>query len=91
MKQTYLNSFLQVEEITATTIFELDSSASGYTVQVTPTGGTTSIQASNDGENWEAWANGSVSATVIEPFYPVRYIKVLIETSTKVNVAIRGC
>lgn len=61
-----------------------------FTVQVSPSGGGCTVYASNDSVNWKAWDAGSVTATTIDAFVPVRFIKVTNDTATYTGISIWG-
>lgn len=78
------------EVITEDTTYKMDYACSGYTVQITPTGGSATVYVSNDGENFIKWGSGDVSISTIDRSYPVEYLKVDLISATSVRVAIRG-
>ena len=62
----------------------------GFTIQLTPTGGTATISASNDGVNWIKWDAGDVSASTISTLQPVRFVQVALLTATSCDIAMWG-
>jgi hypothetical protein len=63
---------------------------SGYSVQLVPTGGSASIEASNDGIAWKVWDLGDVSAITISKIIPVKYIRVVHNTATESSLTLWG-
>jgi hypothetical protein len=62
----------------------------GFTVQLTPTGGSANISASNDGTNWISWDAGDVTISTISMLQPVRYVKVTLVTATACDLTMWG-
>jgi hypothetical protein len=62
----------------------------GFTIQVTPTGGSCSVSVSNDGVGWIEWDMGSVSVSTIGAVMPTRYLKIANTSSTDTVYTIWG-
>ena len=62
----------------------------GMTIQLNPTGGSARVEGSNDGVNWEAWANGDVSITTMGKASPIRYLRVVHVTATASSIIVWG-
>lgn len=78
------------EVITVDTVYKMDYACNGYTVQITPDGGSATVFVSNDGINFIKWASGDVTVSTIDRSYPVEYLKVDLISASSVRVAIRG-
>lgn len=71
-------------------VIPLELAYTAFTVQVTPTGGSVSVYASNDNVNFALWDEGSVTATTIDTCAAVRYLKIENGTATSTSVSIWG-
>lgn len=62
----------------------------GFSVQLSPVGGTALIEASNNGIKWVPWEIGAVDKSSIEALIPVRFIRATLVTATSCDISIWG-
>jgi hypothetical protein len=74
----------------AVCIVELPYLHKGFALQINPTGGTYEASASLNGDDWEAWPSGTISALKIEYLLPVRYVRFRSITATSMRITMWG-
>ena len=69
-------------------VINLPSTPGGFTVQLTPTGGNSQVEVSNDGVAFTPWVNGAVAVSTTAAVLPMRFLRVNNTTASASRVAI---
>jgi hypothetical protein len=69
---------------------ELPFQPHGYSIQITPVGGTARWEASNDMVNWIQWNDGLIAISTASFMVPMRYGRVVHGSATSSTIAIWG-
>lgn len=71
-------------------VIDLPYLPNGYTLQLTPTGGTAKVQASLDAVDWIDWNESLVQVTAATFMHHMRYIRVVHDTATASKLVVWG-
>lgn len=77
------------DTVGAQEVINLPAAPGGFTVQLTPTGGDSQVEVSNDGISFEPWINGAVAVPTTSGVLPMRFLRVNNTNATASRVAIQ--
>ena len=69
---------------------DLPYEPNGYAVQLDTVGGSAKIQASLNGVGWIDWNDGNITGSQASYMVPMRFIRVVTNTSTSATITIWG-